>query len=197
MDKATMKGLLERARETNAQYEAATPAERRVMVAQDVIAALTAKQIVAESGVYLTVQDEYASDVIDSFGLQEAASFQNTIADLPPCNVCAKGAIFVCAVARQNRVTNEQAFRPFSKWTGTDMEPLLAGLFSAEQLALIEREFEGRAQDEELVDDELAMGLFSLDDNDDPEPLYSDEARMIKIMENIIANGGTFCPEAG
>jgi hypothetical protein len=59
MDKATMKGLLERARETNAQYEAASPGQKRIMIAQDVIAAIRAKHIEPDTGFYFEVTGEF------------------------------------------------------------------------------------------------------------------------------------------
>ena len=190
----------------NAAFDAADNAGKRVIIARDVIAALAEKRLVPMSGTYLSLPSERsphgtygdgALDMLKAKGVDLDGSFQDLLPTLPPCQVCAKGAIFACVVSRRNQVTTRDAFRSPARWDGQGMFKMLGGIFDAEQLSLIEREFEGHAQDSGIPDDSV-MGLFDEEDEDgNRKPLYNDEQRMTLIMQNIIVNRGTFVPEDG
>lgn len=208
-----VRGLAAKTAEMNAAFDAADDAGKRVIIAQDVIAALAEKRIVPTAGNYLSLphDPENTRNLWGDIALESVAakglgapsdSFRDLLAKLPPCQVCAKGAIFVCTVARRNQVTNAEAFRPLAGWGGAEMRGLLGDIFDAEQLSIIEREFEGGANDNG-ISDEPVMGLFEEGEDEDGyrdgswKELYNDETRMTMIMQNIVRNGGTFVPEQG
>jgi len=162
----------------NKAWKTMTRAQRRVAVAKDVIKWLDQDKLVASSGTYLFAG--YGNDDLSNLSSVRLnnpdGSFQDTLKTLPACEVCAKGAIFVCAVNRQNKVTNAETGN--WGWTGEEMRDKLRGLFSARQLDLIEAEFEG------------SYGYYSriMEKTMDCD----DESRMRAIMRNIIKNKGTF-----
>lgn len=181
--------------------EKLTPAQRRVVIAKDVIAALDAKKINAQPGIYCEIDLAFEEVV--------GKDLRSKIPDAKQCNVCALGAIFVAKVARFNdfNVGKEN----YGSFVGDDTEIVdvgggdirsnLSEYFDDIQLGLIESAFEkitdfaysafydrsksGRVTPEEnrLCD---RAACFSRSNNP--------EFRMRKIMQNIIDNHGTFKP---
>ncbi len=169
----------------NAAYAKASKRDRRVMVALDVLAALRAKRLKPEPGTYLEASDYPFGRSLISRAVDENPedSFQKLLPTLPPCKVCAKGAIFACTVLRQNKVTNEQMrYRTASTlFADQEMSAALQGLFSPAQLRKIENEFECRRID---GGNYAVMGLQR----------FQAKRRMQEIMWNIVENDGTFKP---
>jgi len=156
--------LARRTKASNAKYAQMSRAEKRVTIAKDVIKAIAAEQIIPTHGDYFSLSSY-------SYYPDDQASLQDLLPTLPACNVCAKGAILICGVARQNKVTYGQA-DDWGTYHGARLSRVLGGVFSPTQLSLIEEAFED-ARD--------ANGEET-------------NATMTKIMKNIVKNGGTFKP---
>jgi hypothetical protein len=144
--------------------------------------------------------------ILDTEGLRDTTQVQSILNHTEQCKVCAKGALFVCMVDKSNDVTLADA--PITtNWThsasqihGRATDPYLTRLFSAEQLNLIEIAFEGESFDymtglnakNSFEERRAAENFFLVFGYNKAE---NAELRLRAILENIIANKGTFKPE--
>jgi len=177
----------------NRAFEQATPAARRVLVAQDVIAQIKAKRFTAETGTWTDMRAPGTSQ------LEHDASFQETFLDNPgvKCQCCAVGSLFLGCTLFTNKIENAEVDDNWELGAllferhkfGNGFEKL----FSLKQLGLIEAAFEGETnffQDDDwgVSDKEYSAATdFYLNH-------VNAEKRLIAIMKNIIANKGTFKP---
>lgn len=169
--------LAERTRIKNEQFAAMTPAEKRVALAQDVIMQLNAELIIAEQGTYLSLHEE------------------NSL----KCDACALGSLFICSVTKPELALDIDVVVDMSD--RESMQDHLGGIFDPAQLDMIETAFE---MDSYMkypkgldVDDESAVTAFNDLINKTIEfgrKHDDDKARLIAIMENVVANKGTFVP---
>lgn len=178
--------------------------QQRVAIAQDVLLWLRTGKAFAKPGEYLSPNKYDDEDnVIAVIGGQSSTRVNGGA-----CSVCALGALFACAVESNGGLQNfwnpvVSVTAPWGGGTQGAMHTYLAPYFDKLQLELIESAFErgsfvsiaaedGRSYDERVKEAlgraELAI-KFGLKASDDPGE------RMAAIMRNIIANGGTFCPE--
>lgn len=188
--------LKKKTAEANAEFEAADNAGKRVIIAKDVIAALTAEAIKPTQGQYffLPAVDRYDQHEIRRLiGDRIDTSLQDILPTLPPCHVCAKGALFVCTVARRNQVIADQAFGP-GAFDAPHLSAMLGGVFGPEQLALIEAEFDGDMIDAQNDEQKRYQPVMFNEGDEDSEDRTPPRDRMIAIMQNIVDNGGTFIP---
>lgn len=140
----------------------------RVRIAQDVLAQIAAKKLLAERGTY-----------IDVIGLEHRPDDQFNVAfketSDAKCEVCALGALFIGLINLTNHCTVEQTdgggFGPFGH-----LRKRLEDVFGSDQCELIENRFEH-------------WGDF-----DENEWEKDDEETLIDIMKNIIENNGVFVP---
>jgi hypothetical protein len=168
------------------------PEKQRVIVAEDVLAAIRAKHLTPTNG-------QWAPDGIPD--LAEDNNIQmSEILPLMECEACALGSIFVCAVERFNKV--KTIYDPALH----DMLPMLKKIFSLDQLMLIELAFEQGGghyteydfgalpeyRDESQIPKRMALqgreAVVFGHRFDDPTK------RLQAIMRNIIQNEGTFVP---
>lgn len=136
------------------------------------------------------------------------------------CAACALGGLFACAVERADglkdliHVRKGDEGRDFWRSSQQHMHKYLSPFFSTEQLALIETAFErsdflldikmaevcereglggddawDAVKEDGRKDEWAAEAQKAIDFNDDVEAASD---RMRRIMENVIANGGTF-----
>ena len=190
----------EQIKAANARFDKLPKWKQRVAIARDVLKWLSIGKLKAAHTYFSAVrvgEEQQESPVRRARQQNPDASLQALLLeDAVSCNVCAKGAVFACTVARRNQVTVSNA-------SGIgDPEQLydkLGGLFSRYQLALMENAYE-----ENLIDSNaphrkfaIAVGPYALRQGGD----YSTEAwnrgskeRMQAIMRNIIRNKGTFKP---
>lgn len=175
--------------------------EKRVMIAKDVLKMLKEERITATSGVCCQVKQSgiFQKEITkltdeDGNGLIELSKpFKHV-----DCRVCAIGALFVSGLNVFNQFevdANEIEDDDYSheKYrTNFDINDdafcdVIDRYFSEEQLQLIEVFFEGN------------NGLYKNYNYDDVAISFKNnhkpEIRMILIMQNIIANKGTFVPE--
>lgn len=159
---------------TNKKYEAATKAEKRVMIAKDTIARIEADNIIPRhTGVVTDINPDY----------RFFKDFINTTGE--SCQVCAKGALFCSLVGRVNDVKTEDIDNHSNDKYDLVHEKLL-DVFTLKQLDLIETAYEccsylGEIDGKSARKAEKFYDKFS--DND---------KRLIAICKNIIANQGTF-----
>lgn len=189
---AVIKKLNKRTRAKNAAFRKMTPDQRRVCIAKDVLEALKLKKITPTSGIYL--------DITSKKTVTKEADGDRDLSDLLPsvkCNVCAIGAIFVCAVIRNDELPIGKGMRwnrfdaddykvPVQE-LGFDEHGYVSKFFSASQRSQIEMAFE-KWTFFSRGGDSSATAYFT-DEKPDPKQ------RMVLIMESIVAEGGTFRPK--
>ena len=208
----------------NSLFKNATKAERRVMIAEDVIQQIKAKKFIPTSGVFAT------SDVISSLegGSDDDRSIREILLSTnATCDCCALGGMMLSCTLFNNKEN-------VSDWTdhfenlGVSVEESdsrikngFKQIFSKSQLELIEIAFETgdgyNCFDHEYVkkhtDGRLYLDYYDDGFNEDnvlskPEikkyyavqfgkKYESDDDRMIAIMKNIIKNKGEFNPKPG
>ena len=176
----------------NAEFKKATKAQKRVMIAQDVLAQLKAKRYVAESGCW--VQANYNSTATWA-DIKYTDSVQELFAEktIESCNVCALGGLFMSCTNLNNNTLLEE-LDDVSEDLGNliDEEEKLSNklnkIFSTPQLKLIETYFEANGGYFRDYDEDNRIEAFY---NKHP----SDKKRLQLIMENIVENEGTFVPK--
>jgi hypothetical protein len=162
-----------------------SPAERRVMIAKDVLAELRTKHIRPRQGVFVAAKYEDGTPtlVATCAGQPMHEALLNNV-----CECCALGAIFVAAVERFNDV--ESTDNHVSPNLGLeDIHAPIRKHFSETQMKLIENAFE------------TGNGYFvktTIDGRDRAVKFgmqfHTPRSRMTAIMKNIIENNGTFKP---
>lgn len=189
-----------------AEFNAASPSEKRVLIAKDVLKQLDAGYIYPNRGkicnfseVFLKGKSE--SDEVREVFLRESGAFTGA-----SCACCAVGAMFLSCVLYRNELTIQKYNELISQndnytipllFTKIQTHSPLNGLteyFSAKQIKLIEIAFEkggGLFQDdayEDLTEEEVerAVGYRDLFNEDD------DATILRAIMNNIIKNNGEF-----
>ena len=175
----------------NAEFKKATKAQKRVMIAQDVLAQLKAKRYVAESGCWVQANYNPTATWAD---IKYTDSVQELFVEkkIESCNVCALGGLFMSCTNLNNNTLLEE-LDDVSEDLGNliDEEEKLSNklnkIFTTSQLKLIETYFEANG------------GYFrDYDEDNRIEAFYnkypSDKKRLQLIMENIVENEGTFVP---
>lgn len=170
--------------------------EDRILIAQDVIQWLRNGKLIAKHMTYV-----FWHSGAPTIKLDEELSIQ--LKDAKPCNVCAKGAAFICAVDRFNEIKAREVMDIDYEADdslgikGDRFEEFLHKFWDREQIDQIEAAFEGwspGSQDYEQHNNELdeyqVMRLY----NFDALPLHgaSADVRLAMIMRNVIANDGEF-----
>lgn len=177
-------------------FKSLTPTQRRVAIAEDVIAALRAKRYTAEqSNGYVTTKVS-ANNLVSKAdlaslndGVEVEIDLQSALAkNMKSCTVCAKGAMFVAAVEKFDRLKvtvgdqNDDVLEQFNDDDAVCDH--LENYFSREQLDLIEEVFEETNYSQYVCDkSDLARATIIINNPDAT-------SRMIAIMENIVANKG-------
>lgn len=179
-------------KESEAAFKRAPAAKKRVMIAKDVLLQLKLKKLIARSGVY--VAPGGLNDWGEWLNVEGAPTdFREfMVAPVTPaaqCTACALGSVFACAVKFKNTVSTSAAGTVYSD--DSSIKRYLSGVFTTEQLELIECAFErhddhagGGRDASDAVQNAVAFGR--------KHPV--DKKRMIAIMKNIIKNEGEFVP---
>ena len=171
----------------NAEFKKATKAQKRVMIAQDVLAQLKTKRYFAESGCWVQPNIKAACEK----NLKDEDSVQELFAKkkIKSCNVCALGGLFMSCINLNNNTTvQDLKDETYIGDLVADDDKLSNGLnriFTQKQLILIETYFEG-SEGYFKGDDEETVTFFEN---------YDDDERLEMIMQNIIDNNGTFKPK--
>lgn len=185
----------------NKKFREATPSEKRVMIANDVIAFIQAKTIKPENMVYSKPNK----------GLKQSEDIQCNL-DTLKCTCCALGGLVVGMI----KYTNEAKVSDLSGETYDDdgneisVYSRLKKYFSSSQLVLIENVFEnwiavhdwghwsfnGKFEPKRADEDKIGTLINEVHENQTLFPKNPAD-RMIAIMENIVRNKGTFKPLQG
>lgn len=171
-------------------FEKMTPSEKRVTIAQDVLDQLESKRLLASPGTW--VANEEFEFYVSKGGAPVESLFCTQTGKKKKCNVCAMGALFVCAVERADElkvedlsntwVSDESTKKMKVNFEEEDVFEYMDRFFERDQLDAIETAFERGAGG--TFHSDLAEGFAG----------YVEDAseRMRLIMENIVANNGTF-----
>lgn len=216
--------IVAKIKKTTDEFRKASAAEKRVMIAKDVLAQIKAQRYIPEHAVWVSPTFDVKSEVKYNDGYaydadeQSDRSVQELWAskELQTCNVCALGGMFMSCVGLNNNTTiknlNEET-ECLSDIIVNDgyISNGLNKFFTKSQLALIEIYFEGGSGGfyiDGLVDGDYGTvssatrKLFSREDDDGYTHLTNFDAkyptpsaRMKAIMTNIVENNGTFKPE--
>ncbi len=194
----------------NDAFEAATPAQKRVLIAQDVLLQLTTGRLIAENGVYVRP-------------ITERSSIRETIKQEDSCRACGIGALFVAA-CRSSAPLSDKFHNFFPDSAEITDALLLHGGFTEEQVSDVENVFESYSnycgqmhwqRDIDRTPEVLKLGRWQWDIDRTPEVLKlgrwsgTDEGftlwqasmrerapiKLRAIMENIVENNGDFLPE--
>jgi hypothetical protein len=164
-----------------------TAAQRRVLIAKDVLKQIASKRLVPTTGVYTRGRLKSkpdASDSVSTIGAREA------IAAMPKCTACAVGSVLVSGALLGNRCTLGDLGQGYTNTENLSLDrEHAARYFTISQLDLMEVAFEG---DElgwlKISDKQLAMARAFHNKHG------TDKECLIAIMKNVIRNEGTFKP---
>lgn len=198
-------------RANNEAFEKLSPAKKRVAIARDVLAQIGSRLRVTQ-GTYLSSQQLIKAR--KSRGVTKSTQIQELFGKIETCNVCAKGALFICGIDKANKLKIadlETDATHHGQFYGTDVTNYLERFFDARQLELIESTFEitdmsketlSRQSERDWEDepsddiaDAIEFGNLFREDAYDEDSEVDTDALLRAIMENIIVNKGTFRPE--
>lgn len=168
----------------NAKWAKASPAERRVLIAKDIIARLNSNQYRAEHYIYSRIGSSGAAD------FQEGDQVQQCLVDgSAQCACCARGALFFSHILFKNKVSIRDIKLSNYDASNDSDRAGLDRVFSRAQQFLIEAAFEGW----DKGDAEGDNNPYGSDRTVAFHHRYgSAERRLHAIATNIIDNKGTF-----
>jgi hypothetical protein len=174
----------------NEEFKKATKAQKRVMIAKDVLAQIKAERYFPERGKWVRPfwsDDQKSIDI----KLDPNSSIKDAFKSkaINSCKVCALGGLFMsCTNLNNNTTVGDMKTEYYIGEFVNDDVKISNGLnriFTQKQLILIESYFEG------------SQGYFKGDNEKTLVFLesYNDDERLEMIMQNIIDNDGTFKPK--
>lgn len=194
--------LSEEFKKRNATFTTATPQQRRILIAQDVLDQLKAEKITACCGqwadIYLPKEVAVNSQICSILETEGVS-----------CEACALGAMTLSEIRQMDNLTvndvlkRSDATAYYISLPHDDVEKRLEDYFEKYQLVLIELAFE-RGDGAYLIDEGLDK-----DNYDEGCIVWTQERsaavdfghrydnnadRLIMIMTNIVKNNGTFVP---
>jgi len=199
---------IQSAKKKNKKFAKASKARKRIMIAEDVIAQLNAKNITLESdNCYMDSQDDISTKGLDGLKTKDGycdVQLQDLLPAMGACNVCALGGVFYSVIAIDNKFklnTRVYVDGEIDVELGSgEMRTRLKKVFTPYQMGLIETAFEGSCymHSHDIKVNDLsarkqgewyrAIGLR------DSIGGGGDDKTMRIIMKNIIENEGTFKP---
>lgn len=204
IQKETVKKLVKvanrRISRANKTFEKMTPSEKRVQIARDVLVQLDSKRLTAICGIWLSGKNE--KGLFNEVDIKKNLELKDVLAKVKRCEGCALGGMFMCAVERADKLklnqldTVKEINRPYyyrNSYRDSYSDGLISEddafsymkkFFKLDQLNMIESAFEnGDGATNHAYGADFVCGI------DDPQ------TRMRLIMENIVTNKGTFCPD--
>jgi hypothetical protein len=175
------------------KFKTLTKAQKRVAIAKDVIKQLNAARFNARNGYYLIpnpvgTYSSFGTSILEN--IKAGTELQNILKkNIERCDCCAKGALFMSAVEKYNqcKVTKNMKENDGRMFDDSDITKHLRGIFSQDQLTLIESAFEGFYLDGEIANNPYDSPTYRFKRN-----FTQPDDCMRAIMENIIENKGTF-----
>lgn len=173
-------------------------AKQRVALAEDVIVKLRAGQIIAVTSRY--VDSNNMNEAIYKY--DEGVELQTLLRDVPSCEACAKGSLFLTEVMKNDNYKVSR-YNDLSDICSPQIARRLT-MFDDNQLDLIETAYEREVIMEDndyLMTDDQDGDFHDKTTTDVADRAigfgekYNDKTdRMIAIMENLIKNNGEFIP---
>ena len=168
---------------------------KKILVAEDVLAQIKLGKYIAESGTYLNLN-------FDTLSLNNDDDIKKNFDQIKSCEVCAIGSAVMSITKFANNLSIGDTYDIVSN---TKVEKLLLSVFTEKELALMEACFEGEGCQNytehkdiySLSEDERDICNEFYEDYSGKEEYYDDadsEKLLINIMKNIIKNG-EFNPE--
>jgi len=171
------------------QWEDMTSAERRVALAEDVLASLEANEIaLAAATGYITAknQDWEEKQYLKDYDPDKCISKQKCNSIKKNCTMCARGALMMARIDKYNSITWERTGRLINV-RGFVTSNVLSDAFSAYQLKQIECAFERSPA-------HLKHSTGGMDAARFGSHITNANLRMMAICQNIIDHDGEFCP---
>ena len=175
----------------NEEFKKATKAQKRVMIAQDVLAQIKVKRYFPEQGEWVRLlwsDDQKSIDI----KLDPNSSIKDAFKSkaINSCQVCALGGLFMsCTNLNNNTTVQDLEDETYIGDLVADDDKISNGLnriFTQGQLMLIESYFEGGVGYFKGYSYEKLLVTFF--------ESFNDDERLKMIMQNIIDNNGTFKP---
>lgn len=163
-------------------FEDMTPAEKRVAIAQDLIAHVAAGKIRPTRGTYLSAPPDYRGAEY-AFRPDDKRQACEVLAAMRVCECCQIGGLLYATVLRANAVQVGQLVdEPGDAMCEDGFGGYLREFFDEDQLYLMESTFEGWCRTSET-----AVSEFFNRHRDR-------QKRMVAICQNIIDHDGEFVP---
>lgn len=175
----------------NAAFQKATNAQKRVIIAKEVILQLNARRFSARCGTFCLIPD---NEMESQSGSIQQLFNENKISS---CFVCALGGLMMATTILNNNEDMTDFQHDFCDLgqtlaAGESPKNGLRKFFSMPQLKLIERAFEGKGFGYFSIQNKKAENFGKKTESEDR---HNDASkRMLAIMKNIIRNKGTFKP---
>jgi hypothetical protein len=170
--------------EMNNKFNSLSKAEKRVLIAKDVIAMVNAGKRQPITSFYLRINN--------SWDFSNNDSVQKIVDDIS-CYCCALGACLLSTIKYVNSVEFHEL--DIINSDSSEIWRLLKSLFTPKQMLLIEYAFESKESGDRVGEDSFKQTLtekeVELSIKFGKRYFYSKD-RLIAIMENIIKNKGTF-----
>lgn len=176
----SVKALQAQIKRQNAEFNALTPAAKRVAIARDVIAQLTAGKYNARQGVYVQTHIEVTEN-----NLKKDASLLLTQSE--SCTVCGIGGLVVSAICKADSLPVKSL--KYAR-VGYDLE-----ISGPEAYKYLKKFFNQRTlNDIESAFEQHRFGVSNGAAADFGEDVDDGNERLRLIMENIVVNKGRFVP---
>lgn len=150
------------------KFDSMTKAERRVMVAKDVLALIDLGALKTNLSGYLIIRGDVSKTV------------STLLAQTNSCQICAIGAAYVASVLRFNQKIGNKSHM---NTDGGEMCEEMSEIFTGKQLALMEEAYEL-----DYYGDHLSGAYKFGNDHGNKED------RLIAIWQNVLDHNGTFAP---
>lgn len=176
----------------NRIFRKANAAQKRVLIAKDVLEQLKAGKIKATRGCFLRIRS--LSGLLTNRDAAYKESLQATFlrGDIEQCEACADGALMLSCTLFNNKYSTGAPFYNLDVWINSkkSMKNKLNVIFSRSQLRLIENAFEkgdGAFQKFKKTPEAKKAIQFG-------RRFSTPKNRLKEIMKNIVKNRGAFVP---
>lgn len=188
-------------RRRNRLFKNKTAAQKRILIAKDVIEQIRAKRFTATEGIYIAIYNK--NDEFFDGDESEKSAQKEILNNANRCECCAIGSVVASCILFNNEVDVESANNmgfgdryssgfpaqhPFKK-SG------LSKIFTVGQLMLMEAVFERHGVSDFCDNQNMSFdAAHNLLDRWERPKYNTPKKRLIGIMENIIENEGKFIP---
>jgi hypothetical protein len=199
MSKITLQEINAKVEASNEEFNNATPAVKRMMIAQDLIDRIQAEQLIpSKMGAIARLRRDdqiiagSISEDYEAYKERFDKSIKSTLQNPTiKCEVCAKGGMFMAYVAR----VNEFSWKRFQHGTEHNKPTMhkLREIFDEKQLSAMECAFEGKMH---ISYNDQGQKMFTKMEIKTLYAFYKDRNystdRLLTICQNVIDNEGTF-----